>query len=187
LDVDGGFEGGEGHVLVGGVRGDAVLAGAEDGEVAIETVDGGTSGARLALVAGEGCVAEVDAAGALEKVAGGARHVAQLRAGARQDGLGEHGVIAEDGGVVGDVGVAGEGAEVQAAVWGGGDGRECEFVDVDEGSGLLDVELHHIDEVCASGDEAGGGGGVGLDGLVGCGGAGELEGLHVGSSGEGKG
>ncbi len=47
-----------------------------------------------------------------------------------------------------------------------------EVVDVDEGGGALDVELHHVDEVGASGEEAGGSGGrgdvgsVGLDGLV---------------------
>src|ERR1700679_1024041 len=35
LDVDGGFESGEGDVLVGGVGGDAVVTGAEDGEGAV--------------------------------------------------------------------------------------------------------------------------------------------------------
>ncbi len=91
---------------------------------AVEAVDGRTAGAGLALVAGEGGVAEVDAAGALQEVAAGGGHVAQLRGRAGEDGLGEDGVVAEDGGVMRDIGVAGERSEDKAAVGRGLDGGE---------------------------------------------------------------
>ena len=46
-----GFEGGERHTHVGGMRGDTSLAGAEDGVHAVEAVDGRAAAAGLALVA----------------------------------------------------------------------------------------------------------------------------------------
>ena len=109
----------------------------------------------------------------------GGGHVAQLRRGSGEDGLGENSVVAPDGGVVRDVGVAGEGAEEEASVGRGLDVGEGEAVDVDEGVGALDVELHHVDEVGAAGEDAG----LRINGLIGRGGAGELELLHIGTPG----
>ncbi len=109
---------------------------AEDGVDAVVALDGGTAGAGDALVAGgEGGVHEVVAAGALKQVAAGGSHVAQLRGGPREQGLGEEGVAADDEGVVGEVGVADEGSDGDAAFGCRGDLGEGEMVDVDEGSG----------------------------------------------------
>ncbi len=136
VDVDCGFEGDEGDGHVRGVRGDAVLAGAEDGEGAVGAGDCGAAGAGVAFVAREGGVAEVHAAGALEEVAGGGGHVAELARRRRR-------------------GWPAETRDSFAGRWGGGRGRSCgrwrrclrppsgvafdfvegEAVDVDEGAG----------------------------------------------------
>src|ERR1700680_4669152 len=68
LNLDGRLESGQRDVHVGGVGCDAVLAGAEDRQRAVVTVDGGTSAAGFALVAGVRGVAEVDATRALQQV-----------------------------------------------------------------------------------------------------------------------
>ena len=69
-----------------GMRRDAGLAGAEDRVHAVEALDGRAAAAGLALVAGRRGVIEVGAARALQQVAAGRRHVAQLLRGAGQDG-----------------------------------------------------------------------------------------------------
>src|SRR5438270_6022859 len=112
LDMDGGVEGGEGYVHVGGIGGDALLACAEDSVDTVEAFDGGTSAAGCALVAcGEGGVHEVVAAGALEEIAAGGGHVAKLRGGSAQESLGEEGVAGANGLVVGEVAVADSGSD----------------------------------------------------------------------------
>ena len=61
------------------------LACSEDGVVAVEALDGGAAAAWSALVArGKGGVHEVVAAGALEEIAAGGGHVAELRGGAAE-------------------------------------------------------------------------------------------------------
>ena len=181
LDVNGGFEGGKGDVHVGGVGGDAVLTGAQDGERTILAFYGRTAGAGGALVAGHGLVAEIHAAGALQQIAAGGGHVAQLRGGALEQGLGKHGVIALDGRVMSQVGVAYQRADFQAAV-----GKlfylvKRKAIDVNEPAGTLDVQLHQVEQGCSAGDEFGLRLGTALDGLrhAGCLGIGEH--LHGGS------
>ncbi len=104
--------------------------------IAVVAVDGGAAGAGLALVAGVGGVAEVDAAGALEQVAGGGGHVAELRGGAGEQGLREHGVVAQD-----DLGwwatseLRASAPRTKAPVGRGGDLVERQAVDVDDGVG----------------------------------------------------
>src|SRR5207237_10340159 len=66
------------HGHVGRVGGHARIRVADDREVAVVALDGGTAGARLALVARLGHVLEVRAARALEQVAADGREVAQL-------------------------------------------------------------------------------------------------------------
>src|SRR6202044_1641151 len=51
LNMNGGFESGEGDVHVRGVGGDAVFAGAQDGESAVVALNGGTARTGDALVA----------------------------------------------------------------------------------------------------------------------------------------
>ena len=119
VDVDDvGVERGHGDGHVGRVDGDAVLGGAEDGVVADVAADGRAAGAGGALVAGGGDVLEVDAAGALQQVARGGGEVAQLAGGGGKQGAGEHGVVAADDGVGGEVAVADVGADAQRAVGG---------------------------------------------------------------------
>ena len=178
-DVDGGVEGGEGYVHVGGIGGDALIACAEDGVDAVEAFDGGTAAARVALVAGgEGGVHEVVAAGALEEVAAGGGHVAKLRGGSAEEGLREERVVGADGLVVGEVAVADSGAD-EGGVAGGGDLGEVEVGDVDEGGGVLDVVPHQVDEVGAAAEELCSAGGDGVDGFIGSGGALVVEGIHA--------
>ena len=103
VDDGGCVEGGEGDAHVGGVGGDALVAGAEEGVHAVEAVDGRAAGAGLALVAGIGGVAEIGAAGALHEVAGGGGHVAELRGSAGEQGGGEDGVAFLHEGVIGEI------------------------------------------------------------------------------------
>jgi len=154
LHVNDRLQRGERHVHVGRVGGDARLAGAEDGQRAVVAFDGRATRARLALVAGHGVVAEVHAAGALQEVAAGGGHVAQLRRGAGEQRLRQHPVAARDGRMVGEVGVANQRADLQAAVGELLHLVERKPVDVDDQLGALDVELHEVEQGGAAGDEA---------------------------------
>ena len=78
VDGDDGFEGCEGDIHVGRVGGDTVLARSQNREGTVVAFDGRTAGAGCAFVAGHGGIAEVHAAGALEEVAAGGGHVAEL-------------------------------------------------------------------------------------------------------------
>ena len=117
-DMHRGVERGERHAHVGGMRRDAGLAGAEDRVDAVEAVDRRAAAAGLALVAGRRRVVEVGAARALQQVAAGRRHVAQLLRGARQDRARQQRIALLDQRVVGEVGVRHERADAQAAVGG---------------------------------------------------------------------
>src|SRR6266851_2730990 len=185
LDLNRGLKRGEGNVLVGGVGGDAVLAGAEDGERAIVTADRRASTPGFTLVTGVSGIAEVNAAGSLQKVAASGGHVTQLRRGAGEEGLREHGIVPLDGGVKSNVGVTGKRADDESAGWSGFDFVEGKAVDVDDLPGPLDIKFHEVDERGAAGDEADfstllGGGGFAprLNSLVDGGSAVELECIH---------
>ncbi len=104
------------HGHVGGIGGDAVLAGAEDRQHAVGAADGRAAGAGVALVAGGRDVAKVDAARALEQVAGRGGGIAQLGRCAGQDGLRQRGIALQDERVMGEIAVAGRGADPQAAI-----------------------------------------------------------------------
>ena len=81
--------------------------------------------------------------------------------------------------VVGEVAIADERSDEQAAVWGFGYLSEFEVGDVDEGGGLFDSVLHQVDKVGASAEEFGAFCGYGVEGFVGCGGALVGEGVHA--------
>ncbi len=74
------------------MRGDAVVARAQDRVVAVEPIQGVAAATGRALVAAPGGVVEVRAAGALEKVAAGRGLVAELLCRPREQRDGEHGV-----------------------------------------------------------------------------------------------
>ena len=72
------------------MRRNAGFARAEDRVHAVEAGDGGAAAAGLALIAGRRDVVKIIAARALQKIAAGRRHVAQLRRGAGQDRARQH-------------------------------------------------------------------------------------------------
>ncbi|GAA3114080.1 hypothetical protein GCM10020001_036580 [Nonomuraea salmonea] len=153
--LDDGVQRGERHGHVGRVRGDAVVAHAEDRRAAVEPVERVAAGAALALVAGGVSVVEVRAAGALEQVAADGGHVAQLRRGPGEQRLRQHRVAGADPPVGGQHAVADERADTQAAVGELLDGVERQARDVHDGVGPLDALAHEVDEVGAAADETG--------------------------------
>ena len=185
--VDGGVEDAHGDGHVAGVGGDAGSADADDGVLAAETVECGAAGAGGAFVAWLVGIVKVGAAGALEEIACGGGHVAELAAGSGDEGAGEDGVVAADAVMGSEVGIADEGADAEAAIGGVFDFVEGEAVDVDEVRRGLDLQLHEVEQIGAAGDESGagvacgGGGGLcgGGGGLCGGGGALEGEGFHT--------
>ena len=133
----------------------ALVGLAEDGVDAVEALDGGAAGAGFALVAGgEGGVHEVVAAGALEEVAAGGGHVAELRGWRRRAGPARAGgSCCDDAGWLARSELRTSGADGDAAVGLAVDLGEAEVVDVDEGGGVLDAVLHEVDEVGAAAEE----------------------------------
>src|SRR5205814_10036905 len=87
---------------VGRMRGDARVAGAENGVHARPAADRRAAAAGLALVAGGGEVPVVGAARSLQEVPSHGRDVAQLRRGACEDRLCEHRQALLDPGMLGD-------------------------------------------------------------------------------------
>jgi hypothetical protein len=152
--LDRGVERAHGHGHVARMRGDAGLARAYHRMLARVAADGRAAAARLALVAGLVGVVEVRAARALQQVARGGRLVAQLARGTGQQRARQQAVVAPHAGVGGQVGVAHQRTDAQAAVGGAFDLVEAEAVDVDQVRGRLDLQLHQVEQVGAAGNEA---------------------------------
>ena len=132
-----------------------------------------------ALVAGLGDVIEIGATRPLHQVAAGRGFVAQLRAGAGQQGAAQHPVAFANAAVGGKIAVAHHRADAQPAIAGIFDPREVKPVDVDQVHWRFDLELHQIEQIGTARDDSGvrlGGSGGGLrwraGALIG-------EGLHV--------
>src|SRR5271166_1276066 len=98
------------------MRCDAGLASADDGERARVAADRRAAAAGLALVARLVRVIEIRAARALEEVAGGRRLVAQLPRGAGEEGARQEQIVLSHARIGGEVGVAHERSDSQAAV-----------------------------------------------------------------------
>ena len=114
------------------------------------------AGARLALVARLGDVLEVGAAGPLQQVAAGGRHVAQLARRARQQRLGEHRVArrAPCGSAARSL-LRHRAPIAQPAVGQLIDPVERQAGDVDRAaSGRLDAQPHQVDQVGAAAEAA---------------------------------
>ena len=120
---------------------------------AVEAVDGRAAAAGLALVAGRRDVVEIEAARALQEVAAGRRHVAQLLRRAGQDRARQQRIALLDQRVVGEVGVRHQRADAQAAARRLLDAVERQPRDVDQPRRALDIVLHQVDQVGAAGDE----------------------------------
>ena len=154
--VNDGFQRGHGHAHVARMRRDTVLALAEDGMDAVESLDGATPTAGFALVAlRKSRVVEIIAARALEQVAADGRHVAQLRTGPGEKRLTQNRVSRHDERVLSEIGIAHERADAHAALGQFLDFRERQLVDVDELVGTLDAHLHEVDQIGATAEEFG--------------------------------
>ncbi|OFA00968.1 hypothetical protein DUPY_22520 [Duganella phyllosphaerae] len=143
-----------GHGHVARVRGDAGVALAHDGVATGKSAEGGATGAWRTLVAGLVGIVEIWTAGALQQVAGRGGLVAQLRAGAGQQGPRQHAVIAPHGGIGRQVGIAHQGADAQAALGRGFDAVQAQAVDVHQVGRRFDLELHQVEQVGAACNEA---------------------------------
>ena len=149
------FQRGHGDVHVGGIRCDAMLARAKDRETAIEAIDRRATRARLALVARHRGVAEIDATRPLQQVAAGRGHIANLRRVRRLESLRKERGNSCAREVMGQVRIAHRRTNRQPAVR--QSPRSCRAA---AGSyrpnrcGVLDIQLHQIDQRRAARDEA---------------------------------
>jgi hypothetical protein len=130
-------------------------AAADHRMLAADALQRTAAAAGLPLVARLVGVVEVGAAGALQQIAGGRRLVAQLARSAGEQRARQHAVVAPDAIVGGEVGVANQGADAQAAIGRRLDLVEREAVDVDEVGRRFDLQLHQVEQVGAAGDELG--------------------------------
>lgn len=121
-----------------------MLAGAEDGEIAIVPVDRRATAAGLTLVARHRGIAEVDATRALQEIARSGGAIPQLRGGPLQNRLGKHGIVPQHGGMLGQHRVPHCGADLQAAIGQALDLIEGEPVNIDDLVRAFDIQLHQI-------------------------------------------
>src|SRR4051812_881486 len=98
------------------MRGDAGLAGAEDRVDPVDAVDGGAAAAGRAFVARCGDVVEIEAARALQEIAAGRGHVAQLLRRAGQNRARQEWIMLLNKWVIGEVAVGHQRTDEQAAV-----------------------------------------------------------------------
>jgi hypothetical protein len=110
--------------------------------------------ASLPPVAGLVGVVEIGAARALEQIAGRGGAVAQLHGGAGQQRARQHRVILPHALVRGQVGVAHQRADAQAALRRGLDLVQRQAVHVDQMLRRFDLQLHQVQQIGAAGDEA---------------------------------
>ena len=142
-----------GHRHVARVCGDAGLARSDHRVLPVDAANGGAAAARLAFVALLVGVVEVGAAGALKQIARRRRLVAELPRGAREQGPREQAIIAPHALIRGEIGVADQGADAEAAFRRRFDLVEVEAVHVDQMRGCLDLEFHQVEQVRPAGDE----------------------------------
>ncbi len=107
-----GFERNDGRIQrahrnrhVGRMRGDAMIARAEDRMIAGEAAQGRASRARLALVARRCRVVEIIAARALEQIAARGRLIPELRRGSRKQRPRQYGIVGAQAGIGGQIAV----------------------------------------------------------------------------------
>ena len=147
----------------------------------VRAADRGAAAAGLALVAGRRDVLEVDAAGALQRVAAGGGHVAQLAGGAGEQGLGEHRVALADPAVGRELAVGDGGADAAGRRRGVSlISREVTAGTSTTRPGVATPSLRWSTRLVPPPRKtASGRSGDGGDGRVGVGGAGEGERLHA--------
>ena len=181
--LDRGVQRRERHCHVGRMGGDAVVARPQHCVAAVEPLQRGAPGARLALVARRRLVVEVQAAGALQQVSPNRRHVPQLPGSTMQDRLGQHRIPGADQGVRGQPTVAHQCADPKPAIGEFLDLVQRQPGDVDDRLRPFDALTHQVDEVGATGEElCPRFGGDRLEGRIHVSGAHVREGLHGATS-----
>ena len=133
----------------------------------LKPADGGAAAAGLAFVARLVGVVEIGAARALEQIAGGSRLVAQLAGRAGEQRARQQAIVAPHAHIGGEIGVAHQRADAQAAVGRRFDLVERQSVDVDQMRRRFDLELHQIEKIGAAGNEFGAGDARGRGGSLG--------------------
>src|SRR4051812_21198775 len=111
---DGGVERDQRLCEVTRIRGDTMIAGAEQGVLSIDAPDRRTAGARTALVARPGDLAKVFTTRSLQHVPAQTCHVPDLAAGGQHQRLRYERIIVPDGGMVLCLRHADEGTEPKA-------------------------------------------------------------------------
>ena len=117
--------------------------------IAIEALNGVAALAAFAFVAARRIVVEVVAASPLHQVATNRRHIPNLRRGARQYRLRQHGIAFANSTVAGNCGVLRTRVDDEAAILRVADfaGKSC---DVNHHLGAFDILAHQIDEIGAA-------------------------------------
>src|SRR4029450_9739529 len=115
---------------------------AKDGEHTVRTFDCRAARTGLALVAGRGNVAEVDAARSLQEVACRRGDIAQLGRGARQDGLRQSRIALLHQRMVRKIAVSDKSAYAHAAIRLLLDAIEAQAIDINQALRLLHAKLH---------------------------------------------
>ena len=135
-----GIESDEGDREVGGMGGDALLAGTQDRVAPVDALQRGAAAARLAFVARGVRVPEVTTADPLQEVAPHRGHVAQLRRGAQDKGLSDHREALCHSGRLGNIAHPCERSDAQATIGKLFDLLERQQIDVNETAGLYDIQ-----------------------------------------------
>src|SRR5216683_7514714 len=125
---------------------DAVLTGTQDCVYAIVTIDGGAPRSGIALVTGIRSIPKVITASTLKEIAACGGHIAELRRRARKQRLREHRIDLLNDRVVGKITIANHGPDSHASVRQLLNFIERKRVDVQQSCGLLNVELHQINQ-----------------------------------------
>ncbi|MNQ93682.1 hypothetical protein D3C85_1091620 [compost metagenome] len=152
LHMDHRLQRSQGHAHVRWMRGDTLRTGAKDGVDSIQTVPSRATAAGLTFIARHAGVIKIITTGALQQIAASACHIAQLRRGARQDGLGQQRVTLLDQGVPGQVGVADQGADHQSTLGRFVDFTQGQASDIDQAKrDLRDARHPAPNPACCSG------------------------------------
>src|SRR3954452_11538431 len=134
------------------MSGDTSLAGAHHRVLSIEAPDSRATAARLTLIAGKVRIIEVGASRALEQIAGRCRFIAQLPRGTGNQAASEQTIVAPDSLIRGEIGIADQRTDSQAAFGRCLDPIKREVIDVYEVRRDFDLELHKIEQVRAAGN-----------------------------------
>ncbi len=141
------------YAEIGRVRGDAMLAPAEHGMKTILAVTRIAARTRRTPIAGAREIVEIGATRALHQIAANGRRIAELCRGARKKRFGDRGEGSRKAFVVGEVRVAHQCADANAAVSKPLDPiKAAQPCDVDDTRGPCNTHLHQVEQIGAGGE-----------------------------------